>query len=450
MRNQYEANCFFCSNPIICTMNLLLTIVVSILSFGAVPNDTTVNNAKAINAAIIHCADKGGGVVEVPAGIFTTGTLFLRSGVTLRLGKDAVLLGTNRLSDYSSLVTDLDLSRYESGQGTVNYNSATDAQWSKAMIVGVGCVDAGIEGEGCIDGGDVRNPLGEEHMRGPHTILLAGCKRMVMRNFKVKRSANYAFLAFCLDKSTFSNLTVEGGWDGIHIRGGHDLIIKECKLHTGDDAIAGGYWERMKITHCILNSSCNGIRMIMPSTDLEVADCDIFGPGQFEHITSHRKRSEHAINIEPGAWGKAPGRLDRIYIRRNNIRSTLSPFCVTLGDDNICGTVVVEDMKARDITRMALSVKSWGEAPTNKVVLRNCDFEFNGIDDPMLPAWFENKPTSQWPVFPCWGMFFRNVSDVNAHNVTLRVKGGEYRKAFMCQNVGKENLAKGVSVEYSK
>ena len=101
-------------------MSLLLTIVISILSFGAVPNDTTVNNAKAINDAIIHCATKGGGVVEVPAGTFTTGTVFLRSGVTLRLGQDAVLLGTRRLSDYSSLVTDLDLSRYESGQGTVN------------------------------------------------------------------------------------------------------------------------------------------------------------------------------------------------------------------------------------------------------------------------------------------------------------------------------------------
>lgn len=431
-------------------MNLLLAIIVNILSYGAVPNDTTINNAKAINSAITYCAENGGGVVEVPVGTFTTGTVFLRSGVTLRLNKGAVLLGSNSLSDYFSLMTELDLSRYESGQGTVNYNSATDAQWSKAMIFGVGCVGAGIEGEGCIDGGDVRNPLGEEHMRGPHTILLAGCKNMVMRDFKVRRSANYAFLAYRLDKSSFRNITVEGGWDGIHIRGGHDLLIKGCKLRTGDDAIAGGYWERMKITHCVLNSSCNGIRMIMPSTDLEIADCDIFGPGQFEHITSHRTRSENAINIEPGAWGKAPGRLDRICIRRNNIRSVLSPLCVTLGNDNTCGSILVEDMTARDVTRMALSVKSWGDAPTDKVVLKNCDLEFDGIDDPSLPAWFYNKPTSQWPVFPSWGMFFRNVRVVNVHNVTLRVKGGEYRKAFMCQNVGKENLAKGVYVEESK
>ena len=106
-------------------MNFLLAIVVSILAYGAVPNDTTQNNADAINRAIRDCAAKGGGVVEVPQGTFTTGSVFLQSGVTLRLNRGAVLLGSNRLTDYSSLTTDLDLSRYESGQGTVNYHSAT-------------------------------------------------------------------------------------------------------------------------------------------------------------------------------------------------------------------------------------------------------------------------------------------------------------------------------------
>ena len=79
-------------------MNFLLAIVVSILSYGAVPNDTTVNNANAINTAISDCADKGGGVVEVPEGTFTTGSVFLRSGVTLRLNEGAVLLGSSRLT----------------------------------------------------------------------------------------------------------------------------------------------------------------------------------------------------------------------------------------------------------------------------------------------------------------------------------------------------------------
>ena len=89
-------------------MNLFLTIIVSILSYGAVPNDTTVNNAVAINKAISYCAEQGGGVVEVPQGTFTTGSLFLRSGVILKLDRESVLIGSKCLSDYSSLVTDID------------------------------------------------------------------------------------------------------------------------------------------------------------------------------------------------------------------------------------------------------------------------------------------------------------------------------------------------------
>lgn len=426
--------------------NLFLSIVISIASLGAQSGDVSVNNASIINRAIYDCHASGGGVVVVPKGEYTTGSIYLKSGVKLRLERGAVLKASPRLADYQSLVTTDDLSKYESGQGTVNYNSATDPQWSLALIFGVNVSDCGIEGEGCIDGSNVRNPLGEEGMRGPHTILLASCTNARFDGFEVRNSANYAFLGYKVAHSCFTNLSINGGWDGIHIRGAQNVSISRCEMHTGDDAIAGGYWEKMLISHCVLNSSCNGIRMIMPSIDLEVSDCEIYGPGQYEHITSHRTNSEAAINLEPGAWGKAPGRMDRIYIRRNNIRSVLTPLCVTLGEDNTCGKIIVEDITARDITRMALSVKSWGTAPTDCVVMRRCDLQFNGIDDPQLPAWFDNRPTSEWPVFPCWGMFFRNVSKVDVKHVTLRVKGKEYRKAYMCQNVRHNNLDKCVRV----
>lgn len=421
-------------------IDLILSIVVSIASFGAVSNNESVNNAGAINRAIEHCAGQGGGRVVVPCGEYSTGSVYLKSGVTLFLEQGAVLKGVQDINAYASLQTTLDLSRYESGQGTVNYNSATDPQWSKAMVFAVGVSDAGIEGKGCIDGADVRNPLGEEHMRGPHTVLMAGCKRMTFDGFSVKRSANYAFLGYQIEKSQFHNLYIEGGWDGIHIRGAKRVEISRCEMHTGDDAIAGGYWERMSINHNVLNSSCNGIRMIMPSVQLDITDNEIYGPGKFEHITSHRTRSEAAINLEPGGWGKAPGRMDKIRILRNKVACVLTPLCVTLSDDNTMGTLLVEDMQACGVTRMALSVKSWGKAPTDRVVMRRCDMEFDGIDDPNLPAWFENRPTDQWSVFPVWGMYFRNVKNVDVKNVKLTVRGAEYREAWTVANVEKHNL----------
>lgn len=421
-------------------ISFILSVVVSIASFGAVSNNESVNNAEAINRAIEHCAGQGGGRVVVPCGEYSTGSVYLKSGVTLFLEQGAVLKGVQDINAYASLQTTLDLSRYESGQGTVNYNSATDSQWSKAMVFAVGVSNAGIEGKGCIDGADVRNPLGEEHMRGPHTILMAGCKRMTFDGFSVKRSANYAFLGYQIEKSQFHNLYIEGGWDGIHIRGAKRVEISRCEMHTGDDAIAGGYWERMSINHNVLNSSCNGIRMIMPSVQLDITDNEIYGPGKFEHITSHRTRSEAAINLEPGGWGKAPGRMDKIRILRNKVACVLTPLCVTLSDDDTMGTLLVEDMQARGVTRMALSVKSWGKAPTDRVVMRRCDMEFDGIDDPNLPAWFENRPTDQWPVFPVWGMYFRNVKNVDVKDVKLTVRGKEYREAWTVDNVEKHNL----------
>lgn len=421
-------------------INFLLSVVVSIVSFGAVGGNDSVDNANAINEAIDHCARSGGGRVVVPKGEFTTGSIYLKSNVTIYLEQGATLKGFHDIGAYAPLQTSIDLSRYESGQGTVNYNSATDSQWSKAMIFAVGVKNAGIQGKGCIDGADVRNPLGEEHMRGPHTILMVACRNMKFDGFCVKRSANYAFLGYQLEKSAFTHLLIKGGWDGIHLRGARNVSIAQCEMHTGDDAIAGGYWEDMSISNNILNSSCNGIRMIMPSVGLDIVDNDIYGPGEFEHITSHRTRSEAAINLEPGGWGKAPGRMDKIRILRNRIASVLTPLSVTLGEDNTMGSLLVEDMKARSTTRMALSVKSWGKAVTDRVTLRRCQLEFDGIDDPQLPAWFRNRPTNEWPVFPVWGMYFRNVSRVEVHDVTLTVKGKDYREAWMVDNVAKHNL----------
>ncbi len=414
---------------------MLLSIFINILSLGAVSSDTTVNNAPMINRAIEECSAQGGGIVSVPQGVFTTGSIFLKSGVTLRIEQGAKLRGTKNLADYTHLTTTADLSKYESGQGSVNYNSATDPIWSQALIFGIGIKNAGIEGPGCIDGNNVRNPLGEEHQRGPHTVLLADCKNIKIHDVKVENASNYAFLGYKIEQSEFYDIHVEGGWDGIHLRGTRKVKIKDCTLSTGDDAIAGGYWEKTVIEGCRLNSSCNGIRMIMPSVGVTVSNCDFIGPGRFEHITSHRTNSEAAITIEPGAWGKAPGRLDKICIKDCRVRETLTPLSVTLGEDNTLGTITIERLVARDITRHALSVKSWGTAVSDKVVMRDCDLQFRGIDDPQLPDWFKTHSTNEWPVFPSWGLYFRNVGKVKMQGVSISVKGKDYRTAVIYDNV---------------
>lgn len=415
-------------------IHFLLSVLISVTATGAIGDGKTVNT-QAINQAIETCASQGGGVVSVPSGVFVTGTLHMKSHVTLRLESGAVLQGTDDLSVYQPLHAIKDLTAYESGRGTVNFNAADDPIWSLSLISFVGVDHAGIEGPGTIDGHHVFNPKGEEHQRGPHTILVANSDHLTFRDFTVQRAANYAFLAYEIDHTTFKNLHINEGWDGIHIRGGQHVKIDRCEIHTGDDAIAGGYWDHLTIQRSILNSSCNGIRMIQPSHHVTVDSCRFYGPGRYPHRTSGNTSSLAAINIEPGAWGAAPGDLSHITLKRITATSVLTPLSVTLGDDNTLDHLIVSHFTARDVTRMAASVKSWGSSRSSNVTFSHCDFQFRGIDDPTLPEWFVGRPTSEWPVFPSYGLYFRNVDGVSLRHVKVSYTGKEYRKAAMYDSV---------------
>src|SRR5947209_6392453 len=62
----------------------------SITNYGAIDDGLT-DNTKAFQSAIVACAEAGGGKVVVPAGVFVTGAIHLRSNVNLHLAKDATI-----------------------------------------------------------------------------------------------------------------------------------------------------------------------------------------------------------------------------------------------------------------------------------------------------------------------------------------------------------------------
>src|SRR6266404_2909004 len=74
-------------------------VTLNIREFGATSDGTTRDTA-AIQQAIDRCWVLGGGEVLAPAGNYLTGAIALRSGVVLRLDKDAVILGSPDFADY--------------------------------------------------------------------------------------------------------------------------------------------------------------------------------------------------------------------------------------------------------------------------------------------------------------------------------------------------------------
>ncbi|NJM15041.1 MAG: glycoside hydrolase, partial [Bacteroidales bacterium] len=83
----------------------------NITKFGAKGGEN--DDTKAIQKAIDKAAEKGGGTVYFPTGIFTSGTVFLKSNVTIYLEKGATWQGLTRLDAYPFIeprvVTRMDL-----------------------------------------------------------------------------------------------------------------------------------------------------------------------------------------------------------------------------------------------------------------------------------------------------------------------------------------------------
>src|SRR5262245_56160055 len=71
----------------------------NIRDFGAVGDGKTLET-KAINSAIDAAAKSGGGTVYLPPGSYLTGTIQIKSHVTVELDAGATILGSENPDDY--------------------------------------------------------------------------------------------------------------------------------------------------------------------------------------------------------------------------------------------------------------------------------------------------------------------------------------------------------------
>ncbi len=119
----------------------------NIARYGAIPDGITLNT-EPINKAIAECSRSGGGVVLVPAGLWLTGPIVLRSGVNLHIERAAILQFTD------------DRSQYPMVKGNWEGRPAVRCQ---SPISGEGLDNIAITGTGIIDGnGDVWRPASKD------------------------------------------------------------------------------------------------------------------------------------------------------------------------------------------------------------------------------------------------------------------------------------------------
>lgn len=276
---------------------------VSITDYGAIPDGVTLNTI-AIQRAVDACYSQGGGRVVCPPGRFLTGTITLRSNVELFLSAGSVLTGSVNQNDYTDFKADglhpglqgeqprimalIQAANAKNvaitGPGEINasgpqfYNRESASLWGRFypvpkvarpfIAIFYRCSDMRL-----CDTAFVDSPF--------WTIWLAACNHVTIQGIRVS----------CDQKMIHS--------DGIDIDSCCDVTVRDSSFVTGDDCIAvraqRGFYdspevcERVHVSHCSLNSACQGVRIGCPC-DGEIRDCT------FSHLTI--RSSQHGIAME--------------------------------------------------------------------------------------------------------------------------------------------------------
>jgi hypothetical protein len=254
--------------------------VFDIRAHGAVGDGTTVNTT-AIQKAIDACHAAGGGRVVVPVGVFVSGSLRLKSRVTLKIDQGGILRGSPRIGDYTVETAPLHWG---------GFWKFAASQWKQCLIYAEDAEQIGIEGPGTIDGQGGRkrkvfpNP-GDP--RRPMLVRFERCRDIVVHDVTLLDPA--AFTTFfvrsediAIERVTIRSRNSPNG-DGLDFDGCRRVRIKDCDLDTGDDGIAPKTFhpdwpnEDFMISGCRITSRWHAIRVggesIGAIRRLSVRDC---------------------------------------------------------------------------------------------------------------------------------------------------------------------------------
>lgn len=289
---------------------------VSIEEFGGNGNGIQSNTA-AFEDAINFLSEKGGGHLIVPAGIWCTGPISLKSNIDLHIEKDAVILFDPSRELYPIIGTSfegLDTWRCESpinaenavnisitGGGVIDGNGqswrpvkkskVTSSHW-KSLVASGGVLnekgDCWYPSEGYLKGesmSDMNVPpkdldkAGLEEIKDflrPVMVSLRNCRNVLLEDCTFQNSPAWNIHPLICSNVIVKNITVRNpayaqNGDGIDIDSCTDVVIVGSKFDVGDDGI------------CVKSGKdADGRERGIPTKGLIVDDCTVYhGHGGF-------------------------------------------------------------------------------------------------------------------------------------------------------------------------
>jgi polygalacturonase len=248
--------------------------VLDIRKFGAVGDSVRVNT-RAIQKAVDECFRSGGGTVLIAGGVYSSGAIFLKSNVHLRIAKGAKLRAVAGIENYPVLKN--------------TRIAGIEMDWPSAFINAIDAKNVVLEGEGTIDGSGyywwenywtkrdslsktIPGDLIDWYVPRPRLVLFDKVTDSRISGLKLMNSGFWT-VHICYSKSVvmegldiFNPINEEGkraaSTDGIDIDSSRDIIVSNCTISVDDDCIA-----------VKSGRGSDGLRVNIPTENVVIENC---------------------------------------------------------------------------------------------------------------------------------------------------------------------------------
>jgi polygalacturonase len=437
--------------------------IINILSYGAKAG-LKENNSVSIQTAIDRASQEGGGMVYIPAGIFTTGPLVLKSGVELHLDDNALLLGSSQRLDYPNDKMAV-ISARNQHNIAVTGNGIIDGQGRELVENALRLLRAGV-----IKDSDwlMKRPT-ERNRTGIFNFNY--CSKVTVKDVIIKNAANWVQTYARCDGVIIDHITVESTayWnnDGIDIVDSKNVTITNSFINAADDGIClksddkNTSCDHITVTDCTVRSSASAFKFGTGSV------------GGFKNITVRNLtvfdtfRSAIALETVDGAA------IENIDIRNVTATNTGNAIFIRLGHrnkDERYGTVkkvFIANVKAEipvgkpdigypvegPLPKVAphnlppAAIVGIPGHPVEDVTLENIEITYGGKADKAV-AFISidslsktNENIAGYPEFtmfgelPAYGLYVRHGGTVKLKDIEFKLIGPDFRPALVFDDV---------------
>lgn len=270
-----------------------ITAEINVRDSGAKGDGKTLDT-KAIQSAVDKCAETGGKVI-LSDGIFLTGTIYLKSNVTLVVEKGAVMLGSLNLEDYPV--------------NEFGFNNLNTYRVNRALVYASGMTNVGIEGGGIIDGRG-GSFVKELKLVRPFLLWFKECNKVSVEEVELRNSAMWMqYYVHCEDvRITDIKVFNHGNSnnDMIDIDGCRNVIIEGVVGDSDDDGITFKSMdtcinENIIVSNCIIGSHCNGLKFGTETTggfrNVTITNC-VIRSSAVDSVHSGAREGTSGISLE--------------------------------------------------------------------------------------------------------------------------------------------------------